>query len=231
MRRSSSSRSAFRGYCTDPIVASAWATVASVAAVTLARSYRWIAPFYDRVVSVPLRSARRASLAAIPGSGGLRILLDAVGTGLDLPLLPACHRYVGTDLVEPMLARARVHAPALDCQLVRADSMRLPFGPGCFDVVVLHLIVAVVDQPAAVLAEAARVTRPGGTLLVLDKFLRRGAPAPLRRLLSPLAGRIATRLDVVFEDVLQEVPELRLSADQPAAAAGWFRRIVLHKSA
>jgi ubiquinone/menaquinone biosynthesis C-methylase UbiE len=199
--------------------------------VSLARSYRWIAPFYDRAVSVPLDAARRASLAGIPGSGRLDVLIDAAGTGLDLPLLPACHRYVATDLVEAMLARARGRIDGLDCALVRGDSMRLPFAAAAFDMVVLHLIVAIVDRPVAVLAEAARVTRPGGTLLVLDKFLRRGRAAPLRRWLSPLAGRVATRLDVVFEDVLREVPELRVTRDEPAAAGGWFRRIVLEKSA
>ena len=198
--------------------------------MNLTTSYRWIAPFYDHVVSAPLHSARRASLTAIPPSGSLRILLNALGTGLDLPLLPVGHRYVGTDLVEPMLARAAGRARAVDCQLVRADSRRLPFGAGCFDMVVLHLIVAVVSEPAAVLAEAARVTRSGGTVLVLDKFLRRGRPAPLRRLLSPLTGRIATRLDVVFEDVLQEVPVLSVASDRSAAVSGWFRRIVLQKA-
>ena len=197
--------------------------------MSLARSYRWIAPFYDRAVAAPLAAARRASLASIPESGRLRILVNAAGTGLDLPLLPPCHRYVATDLVEPMLARARPRAGALDCMLVRADSMQLPFLPDCFDVVVLHLVVAVVDKPVALLSEAARVTRPGGTLLVLDKFLQRGHAAPLRRVLSPFAGRIATRLDVVFEEVLQALPELVVTSDRPAAAAGWFRRIVLQK--
>jgi phosphatidylethanolamine/phosphatidyl-N-methylethanolamine N-methyltransferase len=199
--------------------------------VTLATSYRWIAPFYDWVVAAPLAAARRASLAHIPHSGQLRILVSGVGTGLDLPHLPACHRYVGADLVEAMLMRAGARTQGLDCELVRADGMRLPFGSERFDIVVLHLIVAVVERPVAVLAEAARVTRRGGTLLVLDKFLADAGRAPLRRWLSPLAGRIATRLDVVFEDVLAQVPELSVASDEPAAVAGWFRRIVLRKNA
>ncbi|MGH8662741.1 MAG: hypothetical protein ACREUX_00620, partial [Burkholderiales bacterium] len=62
-------------------------------------------------------------------------------------------------------------------------------------------------------------------------FLAPSRPAPLRRLMSPLAGRIATRLDVVFEDVLARVPELRVASDQPALAGGWFRRIELRKNA
>jgi ubiquinone/menaquinone biosynthesis C-methylase UbiE len=199
--------------------------------VTLSTSYRWIAPFYDWVVAVPSKAARRASLAHIPASGRLQILISGVGTGLDLGHVPPCHRYVGTDLVEAMLLRARPRTKALDCALVRADSTRLPFAPDRFDFVVLHLIVAVVGQPASVLAEAARVTRPGGTVLVLDKFLAPSRPAPLRRLISPLAGRIATRLDVVFEEVLARVPQLRVTSNQPALAGGWFRSIVLRKSA
>jgi phosphatidylethanolamine/phosphatidyl-N-methylethanolamine N-methyltransferase len=199
--------------------------------VKLSTSYRWIAPFYDRVVAVPLKAARRASLAHIPANGRLQILISGVGTGLDLDHVAPCHRYIGTDLVEAMLLRALLRTKALDCALVRADSTRLPFAPDRFDFVVLHLIVAVVSQPASVLAEAARVTRPGGTLLVLDKFLAPSRRAPLRRLMSPLAGRIATRLDVVFEDVLAHVPELRMSSNQPALAGGWFRNIVLRKHA
>ena len=198
--------------------------------MSLARSYRWIAPVYDRLVSLPSAQARRASLRHIPAAPPpLQILLSAVGTGLDLEHLPAGHRYVATDLVEAMLLRARSRAARLDCALVRADSMRLPFGRERFDVVILHLIVAVVAHPAAVLAEAARVTRAGGMVLVLDKFLTPSRRAPLRRLLSPLAGRIATRLDVVFEEVLAEVPSLKVTSDEPVAAGGWFRSIVLEK--
>ncbi len=197
----------------------------------LSTSYRWIAPLYDAVVAAPLAAARRASLAQIPASGRLQILLSGAGTGLDLLHVPSCHRYVATDLVEAMLARARARARSLDCTLVRADSACLPFAHERFDIVILHLIVAVVGQPAAVLAEAARVTRCGGTLLVLDKFLSRSQPAPLRRLLSPLVGQLATRLDVVFEDVLACVPQLGVTSDQPALAGGWFRRIALRKTA
>jgi ubiquinone/menaquinone biosynthesis C-methylase UbiE len=199
--------------------------------VTLSTSYRWIAPIYDWVVAAPLAAARRASLAQIPASGCLRVLISGAGTGLDLLHVPRCHRYIATDLVQAMLVQARPRAQGLDCALIRADSTRLPFASSRFDVVVLHLIVAVVSEPSAVLAEAARVTRAGGTVLVLDKFLTPGGRAPLRRLLSPLAGRIATRIDVVFEQELARVPGLQVVADQPALAGGWFRRIMLRKCA
>jgi phosphatidylethanolamine/phosphatidyl-N-methylethanolamine N-methyltransferase len=178
-------------------------------------------------VGAASREARRTSLARLPHTGSLDVLIDGIGTGLDLPLLPPSHRYVGLDLVPAMLSRARPRAGALDLHLVRGDSQNLPFAAASFDVVVLHLIVAVVPDPVAALAEAVRVTRAGGQLLVLDKFLRPGAQAPLRRALNPLVRKVATRLDVIFEDVLARVPGVGKVCDEPALAGGWFRRITL----
>lgn len=195
----------------------------------LSISYRLIAPFYDLVVARALDGARRRSLAQLPQKEALRVLIGGVGTGLDLPHLPRAHRYVATDLVAAMLHPALERARGLDCTFVRADSMQLPFAATSFDWVVLHLIVAVVPRPADVLAEAARVVRPGGRIVVLDKFLRPGQIAPLRRALNPIVSRLATRLDVVFEDVLARVPGLRIVSNEPALAWGWFRRIELER--
>ena len=96
--------------------------------------------------------------------------------------------------------------------------------------VLLHLILAVTPHPEQVLAEAARVLRRGGRILILDKFLRPGQNAPLRRLISPLLGLLATRTNVVFEAVLAQVPGLEVVSDLPALAGGWFRQIVLRKT-
>jgi len=195
----------------------------------LRHSYRLIAPVYDLAIARLLDAARRTSLASVPTSGHLDVLINGIGTGLDLAHLPACHRYIGTDLVDAMLRRARPRTAGFDCALVRADAMVLPFAAESFDIVVLHLIVAVVPHPVQALAEAARVARPGAKLIVLDKFLQAERAAPLRRLLNPLASRVATRLDVVFEDALARVPALRKLNDQPVLASGWFRSILLEK--
>ncbi len=89
--------------------------------------------------------------------------------------------------------------------------------------------MAVVPQPALCLHEAARVLKPGGRIFLFDKFLRIDERAWLRRALTPLVGQLATRLDVVFEEVVRAVPDLRVMTDEPILARGWFRLIELQK--
>jgi ubiquinone/menaquinone biosynthesis C-methylase UbiE len=194
----------------------------------LKQSYRLIAPFYDLAVDRATRGIRRHSLLQLPDKPG-RILLAGVGTGLDLPHLPGQHHYVGIDLTGAMLRRALPRAGHLDFVPLQGDVHRLPFADASFDGVVAHLILAVVPQPALCLMEIARVLKPGGQALILDKFLRRDQRAPLRRLLNPLVRRIATRLDVVFEDLLDDTPGLHLVDDRAALAGGWFRHIRLSR--
>lgn len=192
-------------------------------------SYGLIAPLYDLVIERPMREARRRSLRALPADAPGRVLVSGVGTGLDLPLLPKLHRYVALDFSPAMLKHAVPRGAGLEIDFVLGDSMSLPFADASLDCVVLHLIVAVVPEPERCLAEAARVLRPGGTVVVFDKFLRQQQHAWLRRALNPLTRRFATRMDVVFEDALRAAPSLRVVSDEPAMAGGWFRSIVLRK--
>lgn len=196
--------------------------------MSLQRSYTLFAPVYDAAIATATRAARQQSLAELPQAAA-NVLLAGVGTGLDLPHLPPHHRYVGIDLTAAMLVRALPRVGRLDFRAVLGDAQRLPFADASFDAAVLHLILAVVPEPAACLAEVARVLKPGGRALVFDKFLRPGQRAWLRRLANPLVSRVATRLDVVFEDLLVQRPGLVVEDDRPVLAGGWFRLIRLRR--
>lgn len=197
--------------------------------MSLKHSYSLIAPFYDAFLDNATRGARRKSLSRIAMGPSLDVLVTGVGTGLDLPHLPPQHRYTGLDLTRAMLNKTLPRAAALDFHPVQGDAQRLPFADASFDAVVLHLILAVVPEPARCLQESARVLRRGGTMLVFDKFLKPGERAVWKRALNPLSRRLATRLDVVFEEVLAAVPALAVESDEPALAGGWFRLIRLKK--
>ena len=197
--------------------------------MSLRTSYTLLAPIYDRMVAAATQAARRASLARLPADAR-QVLLVGAGTGLDFPLLPAGPQYTAIDLTPAMLDRARPRAaarPELAIELRSGDAPALDFADASFDAVILHLIVAVVPDAARALAESARVLRPGGRVLLYDKFLRPGQSAPLRRLLSPLLGRIASRTDVVLEHHLP--PTLRVLEDEASLAGGWFRRVLLER--
>nr|WP_166181165.1 metalloregulator ArsR/SmtB family transcription factor [Altererythrobacter segetis] len=67
------------------------------------------------------------------------------------------------------LARARLQQfPPQKVELVQGDFAALPFGEAEFDTVVLHQVLHYAQEPALVLAEAARVCRPGGRIAVVD---------------------------------------------------------------
>lgn len=205
--------------------------------MSLRHSYTLLAPMYDFMVRRATHALRKRSLDKLGDVTGQTILVAGIGSGLDIPLLPPGANYMGVDITPAMLRQARMlqaQHQELRIALQVGDVMALPYPAQSFDTVIMHLILAVVPHPERALAEAARVLKPGGHILILDKFLQRGQRAPLRRWLSPLLGRIATRTDVVFEDVLAACqppgqPLLDVVSDTPALAQGWFRNILLQK--
>lgn len=198
--------------------------------MSLRHSYTLLAPLYDLAIARASEPLRRDSLARLGATPGGNVLIAGIGSGLDIPHLPAGPRYVGIDLTPAMLARAQKRLSARrDVELREGDVMALPFDDASFDTVIMHLILAVVPQPQRALREAERVLKPGGRILLLDKFLRPGQRAPLRRLLNLLSRHVATRTDVVLEEVLTCCTTLSVTSDIPVLAGGWFRRIEIQK--
>jgi ubiquinone/menaquinone biosynthesis C-methylase UbiE len=176
------------------------------------RRYALWAPVYDFVVS-PLRKARGRSLTGLALRAGERVLLVGAGTGEDLPFIPQGVFTVATDLTPAMLRRARHKARDSD-HLVVTDGHSLALRSGTFDAVVLHLILAVIPDPALCLAEAVRALRPGGRIAIFDKFVADGGNASLgRRLLNrvtrPIATDITRRLDDIIRDSHVRVSRVR----------------------
>jgi phosphatidylethanolamine/phosphatidyl-N-methylethanolamine N-methyltransferase len=193
----------------------------------LQRSYTLLAPLYDSFVANPTRAIRQRSLAQLDNVQDMNILLCGIGTGLDIPYLPDGACYTGIDLTYAMLKRAKRQITTQNISLHQGNVMQLPYPDAYFDEVIMHFILAVVPLPQNALNEATRVLKPEGNILILDKFLREKQRAPVRRLLSPVISKIATRTDVVFEKL--EHPTLTVVNDSPALMGGWFRQILLRK--
>jgi ArsR family transcriptional regulator len=126
-----------------------------------------------RPLTVAEADVERALLELIGAREPIERLLDiGTGTGRILELLaPVSERSVGLDVSRDMvaLARAKLGEARLSHASVRqGDLHRPPFEAASFDVAVMHHVLHLLDDPAAAIADAARLLRPGGRLLVAD---------------------------------------------------------------
>lgn len=199
--------------------------------MALKHSYTLLAPIYDTIVSGPIDAFRKKSINRMYPTQDKKILINGIGSGLDIPYLPTDAYYIGTDITPAMLDRAKKRAKKYSASITfqLADSQALPFEDNSFDAIVMHLILAVVPNPELALQEASRVLKPNGRIYIFDKFLRRGQLAIGRRILNIFLRHIATRTDVIFQDALDSCPQLNVIHDEPALAKGWFRLIELQK--
>ncbi len=121
----------------------------------------------------PVEAALLGLLDAAGAGQPLGHLLDVgTGTGRMAQLLaPRTSHVTALDKSPEMLRLARTRLqglPAGQVDLVQGDFLSLPFADGVFDTVLFHQVLHYALAPEAVLAEAARVTAPGGRIAVVD---------------------------------------------------------------
>jgi ubiquinone/menaquinone biosynthesis C-methylase UbiE len=184
------------------------------------------APVYD-LVGRRFDPFRRESLGRLELRAPERLLLVGAGTGADLPHVPDGVRTVATDLTPAMLRRARRRARGR-VGLAVMDGHALAVRPASFDAAALHLILAVIPDPAACLREVAQAVRPGGRIAVFDKFVRGPRTPPLLRAANLVTRVFFTEITRRFEEILERSgaplrvlrDEQQVESQQRAAAAG-----------
>jgi len=117
--------------------------------------------------------AVEAALLKLIGTTPVDSLLDlGTGTGRILQLLaPFYRRAVGVDASRDMLAVARSNLDkegVVKASVRHGDILNLPLEGQDFDLITIHQVLHYLDQPELAIAEAARVLRPGGRLLIVD---------------------------------------------------------------
>src|SRR5712692_7286052 len=167
-----------------------------------------LAPWYDlsiKPAELVIYRRRRELLAQARGD----ILELGVGTGQTLRLYPPGCRLTGIDPSEKMLERARRKARRMgrkaDLRLRSAEALDFP--TAAFDTVVSSLVFCSVDDPSRALAEAHRVLRPGGQMLMIEHIRPPGR-----------YGRLFDRLDPWF---YQQSCHLNRSTPEDVRKAGF----------
>ncbi len=194
---------------------------------------RW-APIYDRTFGAITNAGRRKAVGHINGLTAERVLEVGVGTGLALPHYRAGLRVTGVDFSEDMLAKAR--AKVRDMGLAQVETLRqmdarqLDFPDASFDAVAAMHVISVVPEPERVMAEIARVCRPGGHIVLTNHFARdTGALALAERLTAPLANLLGWHSDFRIERVLGQ-PDLEVVEQSRLPPLGMMTFLVLQKN-
>lgn len=152
------------------------ARLAAVRAERAAAADAWFAVHaadWDRERSLYIAEAAVEAEIRRVLDGHLGVMVDVgTGTGRMIELLgDRASTALGIDRSPEMLrlARGRIEARGLAHAAVRrGDMYALPGDDGSVDTLVFHQVLHFADDPAAVIAEGARVLAPGGRLLVVD---------------------------------------------------------------
>ncbi len=197
------------------------------------RVYDHIGGLYDTTLGFWSREVRRQAAETLDLDRDERLLIVGIGTGMELSYLPAWVRGLGVDLSAGMLEGARRRRSELgmhDLELWEMDATALDLPDESFDAVYLPLIVTVVPDGSRVLAEATRVTRPGGRLVIADRFWPEDKPRPtLARAASAALGHVAMRFDHRFSEIHTGAPQLRIEDYKRVAPGDFFHLITLRK--
>jgi phosphatidylethanolamine/phosphatidyl-N-methylethanolamine N-methyltransferase len=205
------------------------AHAAELTAADVTQAYRRYAPFYDRLFGLALEPGRRALAEQVVALAPQRLLEIGVGTGLLLPRYPGATAVTGIDLSAEMLDIARARAASLhgrDIRLAQADGEGLDFAAGAFDCVTLPYVLSVTPAPQRLMAEARRVCRPGGTIVVLNHFSGSRSWWLAEQLVKPLAARIGFRSSFRLEEQLP-AREWNIESVRPVNLFGLSRLIVI----
>lgn len=152
------------------------------------REHRIFAALYDRMLA-PLErdvlgARRRHLLSGLTGT----VLDVGAGTGVNLPEFRSADRVVAAEPDGAMRRHleAKVAAAAVKVEVSDAAAESLPFPDESFDAVVFTLVLCTTPDVPAALAEARRVLRPDGMLVVLEHVRGHGTLARAQDVITPV---------------------------------------------
>lgn len=154
------------------------------------RIYSDFAPLYDKVFGKIFYSRLECVIEGLHIPPGAKVLEVGAGTGTSFPAYPQHCEVTGIDLAPDMLARARQKIQQngwTHLKVMEMNALNLEFEENTFDYVMAFHVVTVVPDPIRMIAEAKRVCKTGGKIVIVNHFTSD----------IPLLGSVTEALDPI----------------------------------
>jgi phosphatidylethanolamine/phosphatidyl-N-methylethanolamine N-methyltransferase len=152
--------------------------------------YAEFAPLYDKVFGKIFYNRLEQVIENLGIAPGAKVLEVGAGTGTSFPAYPTHCDITGVDLAPDMLARARqkiLENGWAHIKVMEMNALELKFPDNTFDYVMAFHVVTVVPDPVRMIAEAKRVCKPGGRIVIVNHFTSE----------VPLLGSLTQALDPI----------------------------------
>ena len=152
--------------------------------------YAEFAPLYDKIFGKIFYSRLESVIEELDIPPGAKVLEVGAGTGTSFPAYPTHCQVTGIDLAPDMLARAQRKIREngwTHLTVIEMNALDLDFPDNSFDYVMAFHVVTVVPDPIRMIAEAKRVCKPGGKIVIVNHFTSD----------FPLLGTLTEALDPV----------------------------------
>ncbi|MBM4262804.1 MAG: methyltransferase domain-containing protein [Deltaproteobacteria bacterium] len=169
--------------------------------------YAELAPLYDKVFGKIFYSRLQRVIEDIDIPAGAKVLEVGAGTGTSFPAYPSHCEITGIDLAPDMLARAKQKIVENEWRHINVrvmNALELDFPDNTFDYVMAFHVVTVVPDPVRMVAEAKRVCKPGGRIVIVNHFTSEfPLVGSLTQALDPLTRWLGWRTDLKLKPFIE----------------------------
>ena len=194
--------------------------------------YAEFAPLYDRVFGKIFYNRLEQVIENLGIPPGAKVLEVGAGTGTSFPAYPAHCEIIGVDLAPDMLARARQKLQEngwSHIKVMEMNALDLQFRENTFDYVMAFHVVTVVPDPVRMIAEAKRVCKPGGRIVIVNHFTSE-VPilGSLTQALDPITRWLGWRTDLRLKPFIESTG-LRVEKNYKLSKASLYDVILCRK--
>lgn len=187
--------------------------------------YAELAPLYDKVFGKIFYNRLEQVIENLDIPPGAKVLEVGAGTGTSFPAYPSHCQITGVDLAPDMLARARQKIQENSwshINVLEMNALDLKFPDNSFDYVMAFHVVTVVPDPVRMVAEAKRVCKPGGRIVIVNHFT---SEVPLlgsfTQALDPITRWLGWRTDLRLKPFI-ETTALRVEKSYKLSKASLY---------